>query len=114
VCQGRGQSLVGLVRGRISYQTGVVTSIVAVRSRVGSCDPPEVDRAARRPPGGRQASVGWGPTTPAAPLRTVEVFSALDVSALLRRSAGAEEEAMAVITIQGLTKRFGQVVAVDD
>jgi hypothetical protein len=42
------------------------------------------------------------------------VFSALDVSALLRRSAGAEEEAMAVITIQGLTKRFGQVVAVDD
>jgi ABC-2 type transport system ATP-binding protein len=28
--------------------------------------------------------------------------------------AGAEEEAMAVITIEGLTKRFGEVVAVDD
>jgi ABC-2 type transport system ATP-binding protein len=28
--------------------------------------------------------------------------------------AGAEEEAMAVITIQGLTKRFGDVLAVDD
>jgi hypothetical protein len=27
---------------------------------------------------------------------------------------GAEEEAMAVITMQGLTKRFGEVVAVDD
>src|SRR5215211_2670052 len=27
--------------------------------------------AARRPPPSRQASVGWGPTTPAAPLRTV-------------------------------------------
>jgi ABC-2 type transport system ATP-binding protein len=32
----------------------------------------------------------------------------------MSRPAGAEEEAMAVITIQGLTKRFGQVVAVDD
>ena len=30
------------------------------------------------------------------------------------QAGGAEEEAMAVITIQGLTKRFGQVVAVDD
>jgi ABC-2 type transport system ATP-binding protein len=27
---------------------------------------------------------------------------------------GAEEEAMAVITVEGLTKRFGEVVAVDD
>src|SRR5215213_9551232 len=32
----------------------------------------------------------------------------------MSRPAGAEEEAMAVITIQGLTKRFGPVVAVDD
>jgi hypothetical protein len=32
----------------------------------------------------------------------------------MSRPAGAEEEAMAVITIQGLTKRFGQVVAVDN
>jgi len=42
------------------------------------------------------------------------VLSALDVSASMSRSAGAEEEAMAVITNQGLTKRFGQVVAVDN
>src|SRR5215211_472201 len=34
-------------------------------------------------------------------------------SAWTSRPAGAEEEAMAVITIQGLTKRFGPVVAVD-
>jgi ABC-2 type transport system ATP-binding protein len=32
----------------------------------------------------------------------------------MSRPAGAEEEAMAVITIEGLTKRFGEVVAVDD
>jgi ABC-2 type transport system ATP-binding protein len=32
----------------------------------------------------------------------------------MSRPARAEEEAMAVITIQGLTKRFGEVVAVDD
>jgi hypothetical protein len=70
--------------------------------------------AARRPPGGRQATVGWGPTTAATPLRTVKVPSALDVSASTSRPTGAEEEAMAVITIQGLTKRFGEVVAVDD
>jgi hypothetical protein len=69
--------------------------------------------AARRPPGGRQVTVGWGPTTAATPLRTVKVLSALDVSASTSRPAGPEEEAMAVITIQGLTKRFGQV-AVDD
>jgi hypothetical protein len=70
--------------------------------------------SARCPPGGRQATVGWGPTTAATPLRTVKVPSALDVSASMSRSAGVEEEAMAVITIQGLTKRFGPVVAVDD
>ena len=69
--------------------------------------------AARRPPGGRQATVGWGPTTAATPLRTVNVLSALDVIGLNEQADGAEEEAMAVITIQGLTKRFGQVVAVD-
>jgi hypothetical protein len=40
--------------------------------------------------------------------------SALDVTGLDEQAGGAEEEAMAVITIQGLTKRFGQVVAVDD
>ena len=55
-----------------------------------------------------------GPTTAAAPLRTVEVFSAHDVIGLDEEVGGAEEEAMAVITIQGLTKRFGEVVAVDD
>jgi hypothetical protein len=33
---------------------------------------------------------------------------------LNEQADGAEEEAMAVITIQGLTKRFGEVVAVDD
>jgi hypothetical protein len=70
--------------------------------------------AARRPPGGRQATVGWGPTTAATPLRTVKVLSALDVIGLNEQADGAEEEAMAVITIQGLTKRFGQVVAVDN
>jgi len=32
---------------------------------------PGVDVEAWCPPGGRQASVGWGPTTPAIPLRTV-------------------------------------------
>jgi ABC-2 type transport system ATP-binding protein len=32
----------------------------------------------------------------------------------MSRPAGAEEEAMTVITIQGLTKRFGDVLAVDD
>jgi ABC-2 type transport system ATP-binding protein len=32
----------------------------------------------------------------------------------MSRPARAEEEAMAVITIEGLTKRFGEVVAVDD
>src|SRR5215211_3948777 len=35
-------------------------------------------------------------------------------SASTSRPAGAEEETMAVITIQGLTKRFGPVTAVDD
>ena len=43
-----------------------------------------------------------------------DLSSALNVIGLLERSAGAEEEAMAVITIEGLTKRFGDVVAVDD
>ena len=43
-----------------------------------------------------------------------QVPSALDESASTSRPAGAEEEAMAVITIQGLTKRFGQVVTVDN
>jgi ABC-2 type transport system ATP-binding protein len=42
------------------------------------------------------------------------VFSALDVIGLDREAGGAKEEAMAVITIDGLTKRFGQVTAVDD
>jgi ABC-2 type transport system ATP-binding protein len=32
----------------------------------------------------------------------------------MSRPAGAEEEAMAAITIEGLTKRFGDVLAVDD
>jgi ABC-2 type transport system ATP-binding protein len=32
----------------------------------------------------------------------------------MRRPAGAEEEAMAAITIEGLTKRYGDVLAVDD
>src|SRR5512133_3262054 len=50
----------------------------------------------------------------AAPLRTVEVLSALDVTGLDEQADGAEEEAMAVITIEGLTKRFGDVLAVDD
>jgi hypothetical protein len=36
------------------------------------------------------------------------------VIGLNEQADGAEEEAMAVITIQGLTKRFGQVVAVDN
>jgi ABC-2 type transport system ATP-binding protein len=42
------------------------------------------------------------------------VPSVHDVIGLDEQASGAEEEAMAVITIQGLTKRFGQVVAVDD
>src|SRR6266487_1206835 len=32
----------------------------------------------------------------------------------MSRPAGGKEEAMAVITIEGLTKRFGGVLAVDD
>jgi ABC-2 type transport system ATP-binding protein len=36
------------------------------------------------------------------------------VIGLAEEAGGAEEEAMAVITIQGLTKRFGDVLAVDD
>ena len=42
----------------------------------------------RRTPGGRHGTVRWGPTTAAAALRTVEVFSAQKRSALLRRPAG--------------------------
>jgi ABC-2 type transport system ATP-binding protein len=42
------------------------------------------------------------------------VLSALDVIGLAEEAQGAEEEAMAVITIQGLTKRFGDVLAVDN
>jgi ABC-2 type transport system ATP-binding protein len=42
------------------------------------------------------------------------MFNALDGIGLDEQAGGAEEEAMAVITIQGLTKRFGDVVAVDD
>jgi hypothetical protein len=41
-------------------------------------------------------------------LRTVELFSALDVIGLDEQAGGVKEETMAVITIQGLTKRFGQ------
>jgi ABC-2 type transport system ATP-binding protein len=40
--------------------------------------------------------------------------SALDVTGLDQQASGAKEEAMAVITIQGLTKRFGEVLAVDN
>ena len=69
---------------------------------------------ARRTPAGRRGTVGWGPTTPAARLRTVEVFSALDVTGLEWEAVGGGGEAMAVITVEGLTKRFGGVVAVDD
>ena len=54
--------------------TALVTA--AVRPRTAACDPPQVDMSARRTPGGRHPSVGWGPTTPAAPLRTVEMYSA--------------------------------------
>jgi ABC-2 type transport system ATP-binding protein len=36
------------------------------------------------------------------------------VTGLDEQASGAEEEAMAVITIEGLTKRFGEVLAVDD
>jgi ABC-2 type transport system ATP-binding protein len=36
------------------------------------------------------------------------------MSGLDEQASGAEEEAMAVITIQGLTKRFGEVLAVDN
>jgi ABC-2 type transport system ATP-binding protein len=36
------------------------------------------------------------------------------VTGLDEQASGAEEEAMAVITIQGLTKRFGEVLAVDN
>jgi ABC-2 type transport system ATP-binding protein len=42
------------------------------------------------------------------------VLSALDLIGRDEEAGGAEEEAMAVITIQELTKRFGDVVAVDD
>jgi ABC-2 type transport system ATP-binding protein len=42
------------------------------------------------------------------------VSSALDAIDLDKQASGAEEEAMAVITIEGLTKRFGDVLAVDD
>jgi ABC-2 type transport system ATP-binding protein len=41
------------------------------------------------------------------------VFNAHGELGLDEQAGGAEEEAMAVITIQGLTKRFGPVVAVD-
>jgi ABC-type uncharacterized transport system ATPase subunit len=41
------------------------------------------------------------------------VPSALDVIGRDEQAGGAEE-AMAVITIQGLTKRFGEVIAIDD
>jgi ABC-2 type transport system ATP-binding protein len=41
------------------------------------------------------------------------VFSA-HLIGLDEQAGGAKEEAMAVITIQGLTKRFGDIVAVDD
>jgi ABC-2 type transport system ATP-binding protein len=36
------------------------------------------------------------------------------MTGLDEQASGAEEEAMAVITIQGLTKRFGEVLAVDN
>jgi ABC-2 type transport system ATP-binding protein len=36
------------------------------------------------------------------------------LTGLDEQASGAEEEAMAVITIQGLTKRFGEVLAVDN
>jgi ABC-2 type transport system ATP-binding protein len=36
------------------------------------------------------------------------------VTGLDEQASGAEEEAMAVITIEGLTKRFGEVLAVDN
>jgi ABC-2 type transport system ATP-binding protein len=42
------------------------------------------------------------------------VPSALDVTGLDGEAGGAEEETMAAITVEGLTKRFGGVVAVDD
>ena len=42
------------------------------------------------------------------------MFSALDSIDLDSEAGGAEEETMAAITIDGLTKRFGQVIAVDD
>src|SRR4029453_16083351 len=81
----------------------------------GPCNPPRVDRAARRAPGGRPATVSQGPTTAAALLRTVVVPSTHNVTGLDEQAGpGAEEEDMAVITIQGLTKRFGPVTAVDD
>jgi ABC-2 type transport system ATP-binding protein len=72
--------------------------------------------SARRPPGGRHGTVGWGPTTAATPLRTVDVSSALDGIGLAEEAGlgGEEEEDMAVITIEGLTKRFGPVTAVED
>jgi DNA-binding NarL/FixJ family response regulator/membrane protein DedA with SNARE-associated domain len=35
------------------------------------CDPPGVDIEAWRPPDGGHGTVGWGPTTPATPVRTV-------------------------------------------
>ena len=62
---------------------------------------------------GRRASAE-GPTTAAALPRTVEVPDALDGIGLDEQAGRGQEEAMAVITIEGLTKRFGEVVAVDD
>src|SRR5215211_3903791 len=54
----------------------------------GSCDPPEVDIGPGCPPGGRQASVGWRPTTAATPLRTVVLPSAHDVIGLDEQAGG--------------------------
>jgi hypothetical protein len=46
-------------------------STTAVATTPTCCDSLWVDIEALRPPGSRQADVGWGPTTPAIPLRTV-------------------------------------------
>jgi ABC-2 type transport system ATP-binding protein len=70
--------------------------------------------AAGCPPGGRQATVSQGPTTAAIPASYRRAVFSAHVIGLDVQAGGAEEEAMAVITIEGLTKRFGPVFAVDD
>ena len=60
------------------------------------------------------ATVGWRPTTAATPLRTVEVPGALDVIGLDEQASRGGGGGHGTITIEGLTKRFGEVVAVDD